>query len=57
MSIGAQSPAVFVWLISKDFNGRFSENGFLLTEPFKTVYTYLRLFDDRYRVDKAELYF
>ena len=57
MSIGAQSPAVFVWLVSKDFNGRFSENGFLLTEPFKTVYTYLRLFDDRCMVDKAELYF
>ncbi|KAK2563424.1 Beta-mannosidase, partial [Acropora cervicornis] len=36
VSIGAQSPAVFVWLVSKDFNGRFSENGFLLTESFKT---------------------
>ncbi|XP_015764921.1 PREDICTED: beta-mannosidase-like [Acropora digitifera] len=40
VSIGAQSPAVFVWLVSKDFNGRFSENGFLLTESFKTVTFY-----------------
>ena len=37
VSIKAQSPACFVWLVAKDVRGRFSENGFLLTEPSKTV--------------------
>ena len=37
VSIQAQSPACFVWLVAKDVRGRFSENGFLLTEPSKSV--------------------
>ncbi|KAJ7385974.1 hypothetical protein OS493_012306 [Desmophyllum pertusum] len=37
VSVEAQSPACFVWLVAKDVRGRFSENGFLLTEPTKTV--------------------
>lgn len=37
VSVQAQSPACFVWLVAKDVRGRFSENGFLLTEPSKTV--------------------
>ena len=57
VSIGAQSSAVFVWLTSKDFDGRFSENGFLLTESFKTVHTHFRLLDDPCVVAKVELYF
>ncbi|XP_068702128.1 beta-mannosidase-like [Montipora foliosa] len=40
VSIQAQSPACFVWLVAKDVRGRFSENGFLLTEPSKTVLFY-----------------
>ena len=43
VSIEAQSPACFVWLVAKDVRGRFSENGFLLTEPFKTVRSYFTL--------------
>ncbi|CAH3035890.1 unnamed protein product, partial [Porites lobata] len=39
VSVQAQSPACFVWLMAKDVRGRFSENGFLLTEPSKTVLT------------------
>ena len=39
VSVQAQSPACFVWLVAKDVRGRFSENGFLLTEPSKTVLT------------------
>ena len=39
VSVQAQSPACFVWLVAKDVRGRFSENGFLLTEPSKTVCT------------------
>ena len=39
MSFQAQFPACFVWLVAKDVRGRFSENGFLLTEPSKTVLT------------------
>lgn len=37
VSVEAQSPACFVWLVAKNVRGRFSENGFLLTEPSKTV--------------------
>ena len=40
VSIQAQSPACFVWLVAKDVRGRFSENGFLLTEPTKAVCNY-----------------
>jgi len=43
VSIEAQSPACFVWLVAKDIRGRFSENGFLLTEPSKTVCSLLTL--------------
>lgn len=35
--IEAQSPACYVWLVAKDVRGRFSDNGFLLIEPSKTV--------------------
>lgn len=37
--IEAQSPACYVWLVAKDVRGRFSDNGFLLIEPSKTVLT------------------
>jgi len=40
VSIQAHSPACFVWLVAKDVRGRFSENGFLLTEPSKSVIFY-----------------
>lgn len=38
--IEAQSPACYVWLVAKDVRGRFSDNGFLLIEPSKTVIFY-----------------
>ena len=37
--IEAQSPACYVWLVAKDVRGRFSDNGFLMIEPSKTVWT------------------
>jgi len=43
VSVEAQSPASFVWLVAKDVRGRFSENGFLLTEPSKTVCSHFTL--------------
>jgi len=43
VSVEAQSPACFVWLVAKDVRGRFSENGFLLTEPSKTVSSHFTL--------------
>lgn len=38
--IEAQSPACYVWLVAEDVRGRFSNNGFLLIEPSKTVIFY-----------------
>ena len=53
VSIQAQSPACFVWLVAKDVRGRFSENGFLLTEPTKVVCNYVYILRVKFDVDSS----
>lgn len=53
VSIQAQSPACFVWLVAKDVRGRFSENGFLLTEPTKAVCNYVYILRFKFDVDSS----
>ena len=53
VSIQAQSPACFVWLVAKDVRGRFSENGFLLTEPTKVVCNYVYILRFKFDVDSS----
>lgn len=40
VTITATHVAAFVWLDAHDIDGKFSENGFMMVEPEKTVYFY-----------------
>ena len=50
MQVTTDAPAAFVWLDAWGYKGRFSDNGFLLAEPTRTIQFYA--WDDIMDVNK-----